>query len=648
MSDQESFSCFYVSPAGCDRWSGRSPQPDQTAGDGPFATLQKAVEKSREEGKQNKKIILRGGSYYNTSVVLKEEDSGLTVEAMPGEAPVLYGGQRISGWRKEKNSELWFAEVPQVASGEWNFRMLQVNGRFCQRSRLPETGFYTYLTEFKVRWMNSCNGGWERKPTREELTTIQYDPGDLGAWLNIRNAELTVYHKWDESLAGLAHHDSASRTLILSNPCGHPPGAFGTNKYAVWNVREGMTRPGQWYLDRNEGRVYYWPVKEESMEEAEVVAPTGYTIFSFTEKVENVTIKGLTLSVTGTPLIAGDFGAIRMPGAVQSAEGLENCLFTDLTVKNTGGHGVKLLNACRNTRVENCEISNTGAGGIVFMNNSKEQPDNNIETVAFCVPLEVRDVKPDCSITNNLVRNTGLLYPSAIAVSTRCCNVIHNEISDTSYTGIACGGGNATIEYNHVSRVVQALNDGAAIYVTFCKNGTVRGNVIRDIQEAAGTENLKNAIYLDEMCEGWQIEGNLVINCTQPEFNHIASNNILKNNVFLSDGPIILNFRRCDRFVLEKNILLAKGKIVLQGNKEAIVRFTDNIFYSASGEYEEHYMERYELREITPLKEQEGIKRADPLIINTDACVYSFREDSPAWGLGILPVDVRTAGRLPV
>ena len=35
---------------------------------------------------------------------------------------------------------------------------------------------------------------------QEELNTLTYRPEDLGAWLDARNAEVTVYHMWDESV----------------------------------------------------------------------------------------------------------------------------------------------------------------------------------------------------------------------------------------------------------------------------------------------------------------------------------------------------------------------------------------------------------------------------------------------------------------
>ena len=42
-----------------------------------------------------------------------------------------------------------------------------------------------------------------RVPTMAERTTMKYDPADIGPWLEVKNAEVRVYHMWDESLLGV-------------------------------------------------------------------------------------------------------------------------------------------------------------------------------------------------------------------------------------------------------------------------------------------------------------------------------------------------------------------------------------------------------------------------------------------------------------
>ena len=73
--------------------------------------------------------------------------------------------------------------------------------------------------------------------------TIVYGGRRITGWR--QDGPQFVYHMWDELLVGLAAHDPATRTLTFARPAAHPAGAFGVNTYVVWNVREGMTEPGQ-------------------------------------------------------------------------------------------------------------------------------------------------------------------------------------------------------------------------------------------------------------------------------------------------------------------------------------------------------------------------------------------------------------------
>ena len=38
---------------------------------------------------------VRGGTYYDVSLVLEPADSGIEIDVAPGETPVLYGGRRL-------------------------------------------------------------------------------------------------------------------------------------------------------------------------------------------------------------------------------------------------------------------------------------------------------------------------------------------------------------------------------------------------------------------------------------------------------------------------------------------------------------------------------------------------------------------------
>ncbi len=120
---------LYVAPDGKDEWSGKLAEPNQNRTDGPLASLHAARDSLRKAGAGEKRIVLRGGEYFlDKPLLLRAEDSGLTIEAAAGEEPVLHGGRRIAGWQRSGH-RFWSAELPK---GTDDFQFLVVNNRFCK------------------------------------------------------------------------------------------------------------------------------------------------------------------------------------------------------------------------------------------------------------------------------------------------------------------------------------------------------------------------------------------------------------------------------------------------------------------------------------------------------------------------------------
>ena len=547
---------WHVSPSGSDEWSGQRPDTEGQGTAGPMRSFGKALAASRELAGKARRIVLgRGRHYLEETVILDARDEGLTIEGAGAGQTILHGGRRITGWRKDGGRFLT-AAVPAVAAGAWDFRALVVNDRLCPRARLPETGRFEHESRFPVRWMSTAGGGWERKPTETERTTLQYRPGDLGVWLSVRNAEVTVYHMWDESMVGVSGHDPATRMLTFSNPCGHPPGAFGVKTYVVWNMREGMKRPGQWYLDRDEGRIVYWPLPGEDMGEAVVVAPRVETIIELrgvkSKPVQDVTLRGLTLSTTTTPCKAGGFGANKYRGALHMAWG-ENVRILDVEITNTAGHAIREWGT-RDIRVEDCDLHHLGAGGCRMGGGSGR-------------------------IEGNRIHHVGMLYPSAIGLSAGGRDgryvIRRNEIHHTTYSGMAVGGAGTIIEENLLYRCMQELHDGAAIYVSGARGNVIRRNVARDIVETGKGYGV-SSYYLDEKCRDCVVERNVSMGVARPSHNHMTLNCIVRDNVFVCEDDMTLSFNRCSGHRVTGNTLVLGGELTIT-DPDAVSEWQGNL-----------------------------------------------------------------------
>jgi hypothetical protein len=147
---------IYVSPSGNDKWSGAISAANREKSDGPIATLTEArnrIRKLKETSTSINKpitVYLRNGVYrLSETFELNWQDSGspnapIVYCAYPGEKPIISGGMRAEGWKKQENG-LFVAEIPDVASGKLYFNQLFVNGERRTRARSPNTNWSEFL-----------------------------------------------------------------------------------------------------------------------------------------------------------------------------------------------------------------------------------------------------------------------------------------------------------------------------------------------------------------------------------------------------------------------------------------------------------------------------------------------------------------------
>src|SRR5262249_19544741 len=124
-------------------------------------------------------------------------------------------------------------------------------------------------------------------------------------------------------------------------------GAHEGTQYYVENVFEELKQPGQWYLDRPEGMLYYLPLADEKPDTAEVFVPRLSQLLQI--EGECLHFDGLTFSHsewtpgremhTATPQ-----AACHIPGAV-SFRRARNCSLRNCAIRHIGSYGVEFVDA---------------------------------------------------------------------------------------------------------------------------------------------------------------------------------------------------------------------------------------------------------------------------------------------------------------
>ncbi|WP_428936977.1 right-handed parallel beta-helix repeat-containing protein [Fontivita pretiosa] len=582
---------FYVSTRGRDNWSGRLPEPNADGSDGPLASLDRARRLIRELKHSAQlagpvSVYLRGGSYPIASpVVFTPEDScPVTYAAFPGEQPILTGGQRAVGpWKitRVNDREVWTSTVPRVASGSFYFRSLYVDGQRRPRARWPKPGPNEAPNWL---WIEDVPGATLQDDHFRGSFGFVAAPGDVRAFRNLADVEAVIMHYWIEERMPLASFDPQTRLVrsplqsvfVLRDESG-----VKWARYYLDNVLEHLAEPGEWYLDRSDGTLYYIPLPGESPDNTQVVIPQLTQLIQFEGApdegrfVEFIRLVGITFQHTDwdrrtdaavpgappeqqKPKAAAGQAAYNIPAVIQ-LRGARNCGIEDCTIRNIGWYGIELLEGCSANRIIGNEIADAGAGGIKLSGADADAPAhrrtfNNL-------------------ITDNHIHHYGRVFHSACGILARHTfgnTLAHNHIHDGYYTGISVGwvwgfaasiSRDNLIENNHIHDLGKGwLSDMGGIYTLGVQPGTrIVGNLVHDVRayHYGGW-----GIYTDEGSSHIVIEDNIAHSVSHSPFHqHYGRENIVRNNIFaFGQQAVVAITRPVDRpgLTLQRNLLITR------------------------------------------------------------------------------------------
>lgn len=638
---------FHVAPNGNDANPGTRAKP--------FATLERVRKAIREVKKERQPVtvLLRGGTYHLTApLVFGPEDSGtaeapVVFAAEPGEKPLLSGGRRITGWKEKKVGDkmLWAVELPEVKAGKWYYHQLWVNGSRRFRARHPNDGFLRIAGLPDAVKSTPWNKGQNR---------FQFAPGDIKPWHNLEDVDVVALHLWVSVRLPITAVDEKERLATFASKShrrlteGEKPA-----RYYIENALELLDAPGEWYLNRKSGTLYYWPMPGEDLGKAEVIAPVLPYLVRFEGKPEakryvaHMTLRGLTFAHTewwpkrNDPLDGQS--AIAVPGVLQG-EGMEHCTLVGCTVAHAGNYAIHLDRGCRHNRVTGCHLFELGAGGIKIGEGTQRD--------------DVGQQTHSNVLTDNHIHEGGRVFHQAVGVwigQSYGNRIAHNHIHDLYYTGISCGwtwgygktlARDNVIEFNDIHDLGKGLlSDMGGIYTLGVQPGTViRGNIFHDI---AAHHYGGWGIYFDEGSTNIVAENNLVYRTTHGGFHqHYGKENVIRNNIFAFGRDAQIQRTRPEdhrSFTFERNIVYWKEGKLLAGNWKTLnVAFDRNLYWREGGGEVRFGNDTWEQWRGKGMDKHSLL--ANPLFVNPEKGNFQIRKDSPATKLGFVPLDLSTVG----
>ena len=659
---------FHVSPEGDDAWSGRLAAPNADRSDGPLRTLEAAQAAVRRckavlPEPAELRVWVHGGVYeLKQPLLFTAQDSGfprkrndrarawpVTWAAVPGAEPVISGGRRLTGtWRQETVNahKVWVTEIPDVAAGRWRFRQLWVDGQRRLRPRLPKQGVWQVERALDARF----TGGWAESG-RYGSCRFGYTPGQIRSdWRNLRDVEVQFFAWWVAPRARLTTVDDEERIAWFDRDStirlawGEGDGV----DFRLENVFEALTEPGEWYLDRPTGKLYYIPMPGEDPSTAEFVAPRLETLLRI-DGAANLRFEGLTFAHSEWREPDGfadsNQASHEVPGAL-ILHRADTCVFRGCRVLHNNSYAVEIDRNTIEAALEHCELRDMGAGGVRIWHGCR------------------RNVVSDCDIGDG-----GHVYPAGVGVligRSTGNRIEHNHIHDLYYTGISAGwnwgyaesdGYGNLIEWNHIHDIGKGLlSDMGGIYLLGHAGGTrLRFNHIHDIvcRRYGGW-----CAYTDEGSSDVLIESNLCYRANKDAFHqHYGRNNVVRNNILAYGGESVLAYSAQEEHLgvtFESNILLSHDMPILrQAGPERWTprqtRFQRNLYWCEAGAPEFSRPTSSSGDQWADWRrdhDPDGVL-ADPLFVDPQRGDFRLRPDSPALAMGFVPFNISQCGPRP-
>ena len=477
---------IFVSTVGDDSGDGSEEEP--------LRTLEKAIDvanEMREDSDKLIEILLREGTYSVTNTIKiinsQKDDSLLKISAYQDEKVTINAGVDIPlSAMNIADSDFTNAIIDKPNAGS----ILQYNLKDAQIEDLGEISLRGHLIsdEKEAQAELSLNGevqklaGWPNgeytgliKPTDSNEygkrtksgiangCSFQVNYDRPSQWSKPEQAWLsgTIGPNYEFDYYPVSRFDSKEKRVYLSR--GALEKYYTEPYYRFENVPEELDEPGEYYIDRQSGMLYFYPPED---------APK--------DSVLTITMSTPTLDVSG-----------KAPNSMFRIENSKNIVFENLIFK--GGRG-SAITGKNNSNIQfiNCEINSFGENGIRFDASTDIKisdckiHDVGQDGILFVSCGNYKTLSPsNIVVSNNDIYNFARLersYKTGIDFGYRCvgATAANNHIHNGPHAGMIFYGVNNDIYGNEFDNLVTEFSDMDALYCNNSNYPWERGNKIHN------------------------------------------------------------------------------------------------------------------------------------------------------------------------
>ena len=640
-----------------------SPDGDDTNNgtlDNPLKTVEGAKNRLKTlKGVTNETVTvwIRSGTYSFTEEINFDSSDfeNVVYRSYPYENVIFSGSVDFTEWTPTIiNATKAF--VTDVDTENLYFHSLFKGEERLSVSKWPKTG------SFKVTKANEDDCFWPDSDSGFFNLHAAFYTDKTRDFVNLSDVNVRIMHKWCDDILPLHSTDPATGRVEISKPAAMTIEA-GDN-FVYENVREALTEPGEWYLDRTEGKLYYIPQKGETAENLILSAPVTEKLLNI-NGISGITFSGIKFNNTDWNFISGE----RWVSQLNETHPLYNNIKYNPTHPQAAYETPAVISICNSSNIDfiNCEFRNLSNTALKF---GFETTNCNVKSCLFkeiganAIFIEGKRVIP--ATTNNInvtdchIAYYGRIYNNSIGVlliDASDCEIAYNEIHDGWYTAVSVGWvwgysenptNNIQIKNNLIYNIGNGwLSDMGGIYTLGIQPDTViSGNIIHNVGCYEGSTGYGGwGIYLDEGSSNITVEKNLVYDCSSNSLHqHYGKDNLVKNNIFAfsDDGQILITrHEEHNSLYLYNNIIVSEDEVIYNyATKPDWFTDNNNLYWDYENE------EKIYSGDSTKAGERLSVKKmqhrgyynngviSDPCFINAEKRDFRLATNSPAFDTG--------------
>lgn len=631
----------------------------------PLKTPEAAKEKLKElKGKNCGTVTVwfREGTYnFDSALEFTADDlDNVVYRSYPYEKVSFSGGRVLSDWSETtiNGVKAFVTDVPIENESDY-FNSLFKGDKRLSRSIWPKEG------SFKIAKVDDSDIVGHLYEVWRCYAAFYANTSEVAEFTNLGDVTIKIMHYWHDDMLPIAGVDAESGRIELAKASSL--NLRQNDNFVYDNVREALSLPGEWYLDRSEEKLYYIPEEGDTTENTTLFAGETEKLINI-NGTSDIRFQGISFSRTDWSQAEG---SAKYTLTDENHPLLKNIKYSSNNPQAAYDQPAAInVNNASGISFVDCEFVNLSNSALMFGVNVT---DSSAESCLFdkigANAVYIKGARVYPASTNNItvtdchIREYGRIFNNAIGIlliDAADCDISNNEIHDGWYTAISVGwvwgyGENPTngiqIKDNLIYNIGNGwLSDMGGIYTLGIQPDTViSGNVIYNVGCYGGDYGYGGwGIYLDEGSSEILVENNLVYDCSSQCFHqHYGRDNIIRNNIFAfgSEGQLRISRKEeHNSLYLYNNIFVGSETLMyFQTTKSDWFVDDSNLYWdyeNGGNVYSGDSLKITERKNLVAMTARGYYNNAifsDPLFKNASNRNFTLATNSPALWAGFVP-----------